>query len=456
MIRWRRGRLLAALSSLLEMGVALQPAAQASGPHPATGGTLLWAKQFGVPEAIKVPASLVVSPTGSSVFVTGHGGGYITVGYDQATGAELWNAVYPGGFAVAVAVSPDGTRVFVTGKIYQSGSGGVNFVTVAYDAASAEQLWVASYDGPASRDDIPCCIAVSPDGSTVYVTGLTRANLSTDYATVAYAAETGAQVWLSRFDSQHGHAKDEPVAMGVSPDGSKVFVTGTTRRHQPGGTRRDTDYGTVAYDARTGKTLWRNRYDSPTHHNDNTEALAVSPDGSTVAVAGDFYTVLYDAQTGAERWGRIFREAGSYPSAVAINPAGTRVFVTGGTITSGESFQFLTGAYDATTGDLVWLEEYGSPDHLVDTATSVAVSPDGTQVFVAGYSQDSSGNNYTTISYDPATGQTLWHATYSATSDSNDTPCCLGVSLEGSTVFVTGTTDNGTDFTSYLTLAFRT
>src|SRR5690606_33385061 len=52
------------------------------------------------------------------------------------------------------------------------GSGtGFDFATVAYDTATGARLWVARFDGPASRTDRARAVTVSPDGATVYVTG---------------------------------------------------------------------------------------------------------------------------------------------------------------------------------------------------------------------------------------------------------------------------------------------
>src|SRR5215469_16513032 len=74
-----------------------------------------------------------------------------------AVGQPLW----PDG-ATAVAVSPDGNTVFVTGG-----------ATVAYDAATGAQLWASRFTGP-FQFDFASSIAVSPAGGTVFVTGLTH------------------------------------------------------------------------------------------------------------------------------------------------------------------------------------------------------------------------------------------------------------------------------------------
>ena len=60
-------------------------------------------------------------------------------------------------------------------------------------AAGGAQLWVSSYNGPANSDDVATALGVSPGGSTVFVTGLSvGATSNADYATAAYDASTGA------------------------------------------------------------------------------------------------------------------------------------------------------------------------------------------------------------------------------------------------------------------------
>ena len=68
------------------------------------------------------------------------------------------------------------------------------------------------------------------------------------------------------------------------------------------GSDLDFDYTTVAYEGSAGTVLWTRRYDGPANEGDYAYAVAVSPDGSKVAVTGgsfgsgtsyDFVTVAY-------------------------------------------------------------------------------------------------------------------------------------------------------------------
>ena len=179
-------------------------------------------------------------------------------------GAQLWLSRYngaAGGFDLAssVAVSADGGTVFVTG-----GSEGAAFpfdydyATVAYSAATGGQLWASRYNGPGNGDDIAASVAVSPDGSTVFVTGSSAGVTSgADYATVAYNAASGAQLWASRY-SGPGRGDDHSVSVAVSPNGRMVFVTGGSP-----GARSGRDYATVAHKAATGAQVWVRRYSGP-------------------------------------------------------------------------------------------------------------------------------------------------------------------------------------------------
>ena len=198
-------------------------------------------------------------------------------------------------------------------------------------ASPGSRLWVKRYDGPASSVDAANALGVSPDGSTVFVTGESNGSTSAvDYATVAYDAATGAKKWAKRYNGP-ANSNDWARALALSPDGSAVFVTGDSwaANSYP-------DYATVAYDASTGAKLWSRRYNGPENGDDYARALGVSPDGSMVFVTGstkkpvglyDYATVAYDAATGARLWTKR-DSAGIDANALGVSPDGSMEFVT--------------------------------------------------------------------------------------------------------------------------------
>jgi hypothetical protein len=155
-------------------------------------------------------------------------------------------------------VSPDGSRVFVTGAIQATRELlSDDYATVAYDAGSGAQLWERRYFGSgsslASGDDQAYAVAVSPDGLKVFVTGASAPARSDcgehcqpphDYATVAYDAEAGLELWVSLYTGPSlPNREDTAISIAMSPGGDRVFVTGTSWGIGD-------DYATVAYSTR--------------------------------------------------------------------------------------------------------------------------------------------------------------------------------------------------------------
>jgi WD40 repeat protein len=402
-------RLVRACGVVLAVGAALVlvlgPSASAM-----TGGAELWVARYNGPgSGIDRASSLAASPDGSKVFIAGSSQGatgydFATLAYDASTGARLWARRYDGPAngrdeAHSVAASPDGSKVFVTG--WSQGATGYDFATVAYDAATGARLWARRYNGTANGNEA-FSVAASPDGSKVFVTGST----GYDYATLAYDAGTGATLWARRYN---GPANGDDVADSVaaSPDGSKVFVTG----YSSGGSW--TDFATVAYDAATGAGLWARRYDGPANNADDAFSVAASPDGSKVFVTGssdrgwakgtDFATVAYDAWTGARLWVERYNGAkngndGAY--SVAASPDGSKVVVTGFSDRAATGGDAATVAYDASTGAQLWVARDNGPANGEDFAGSVAASPDGSKVFITGWSDGAAtGEDFLTVAY---------------------------------------------------------
>jgi outer membrane protein assembly factor BamB len=425
----------------------------------AGSGSVLWEADYAGPGGAGFGGQdVATSPDGSTVYVTGGGAeGYSTLAFDASTGQRMWQRRYAGpaegpGNARALSITPDGTTVLVTG-----GSAAANertdYATLAYDASTGAQLWVRRYDGPGARrhgNDAANAIAVSPDGATAYVTGSSAGSLSNlDHATIAYDTATGRRIWTQRYDGPEGQV-DLASAIAVSPDGDAVFVTGSTDGFLQYGYR----YVTAAYDASTGTELWRTRFDShdDAEPGDIARSIGVSPDGTKVFVTGDtsndFVTLAYDAADGSELWSdRYGGESSTGINVLTVSQDGSRVFASGGirmpidpvTVFPQQAY-LVTIAYDASTGARAWVNRWSGPADIGASGYAVAVSPDGTQVFAAGVAYTPKpgltyGNNYNvaTLAYDAETGNRRWVRVLGRGSGIS-----ISVSPDGTRAFVTG------------------
>jgi len=435
--------------------------------HMAVPGAKLWVQRYNGPgNGNDAAHSVAVSPDGGTVFVTGESKGatpgtdlsdYLTVAYNAATGTQLWTARYSGpgtDQAAAVAVSPDGGTVFVTGTTWGGSGLGGNYATVAYRASDGAQLWVARYKDPANDGDNAAALSVARDGTTVFVTGTSWRGSGSGIATVAYNASDGAQLWVKTW-SPPGWCCNYYSRAIVSPGGNRVFVTALVQSNTSAA-----EYGTVAYNATTGARLWARRYAGQ-----GGSSIAVSPDLKKVYVTGESHfnygTLAYSARTGSLLWARFYGSRSRTDSAgsVAVSPGGT-VLVTGtswgGSVTA---YDYATIAY-SPGGAQLWARRYdgrGSnlpPGDFGDVADAVAAPGNG-KVYVTGTSWGGSatGDDYATVAYNIRTGAQLWVRRYNGPGNGSDNASSLAA--RGGRVFVTGDSAGTTSGSDYATIAYN-
>lgn len=465
MVGYRLAVVLAAALAGFASAVTL-PAAAADGGT-AAGRTPVWVATYHGPSGNSRAVAEAISPDGATLFVTGSTGEsgaagpyhWATIADNTATGGQRWLRTYQGtdvsssstAAPAAIAVSPDGSMVFVTGTVTNTG-GAQAEATVAYGAATGARLWVAQHPSDAR----PVSAAVSPDGSRVFV-------LSNDYTAQAYGTATGNLVWSAIATSLHSLSFASAGAM--SPDGSRLFLTGsgfTSTGRQ--------EYQTAALDAATGATLWVQHYTRPhqsTSSGNRARAVVVGRDGGTVYVAGqnaggsfDSAVIADNAATGALRWARF---SANHAFTAALSPDGSRLFV-GGTRfgTAGENV-YDTQGRNAATGRLLWTHvQRNSPptDTVVSRQYAMAVSPDSAKLLVTG-TVDSGGPQSAaeqmTLAYDPVTGARLWFATFALSVQGvvGTIPAAIVVSPDSTRVFVTGLAQTAAGNWDFATVAYR-
>ena len=178
--------------------------------------------------------------------------------------------------------------------------------------------------------------------------------------------------------------------LALSPDGATAFASGNS----------DGYAGLSAYSAADGTELWRFQSQRPS----SADAVAVSPDGRTVVLAGSVSSPRYGAQLwafdtsdGRSLWAK--RIAGSQPGRedafvdVAFpNGNSSAVYATGRISNEGNGTDLIAVSHAARNGSLRWKHVVdlgptgGSRRLTVDEAgLAIDFAPNGSSVYVAGY-----------------------------------------------------------------------
>lgn len=356
-------------------------------------------------------ANATYSPDGTQI-ATALGTSQVVV-WEAFTGRTLITLAGHSGNVYAVAFSLDGMRLV---------SAGSDDTARVWSLAPTREL-LTLYKGPVSASTVGTKLAYSPDGKhlavsysdpfakvwdvatgriflelPVHTGGITYITFSPDGTRMATTTEDGnVKIW----DALSGEEvlalpaagpEDRIFGAAFSPDGSRLVTAGVN--------------GALVWDARTGRKLL-----TLIGHTFWVSSIAFSPDGSRIATSSfDGTAILWDAATGK----KLFDLTGFTDTVrqIAFSPDGKRLAAAGlqgilkiWDVTSGEELfnitshtgpvfsvvfsqdgkNFATSSgdktarlWDAATGEEILVVE--APDEL----TGVAISPDGSQLAVAG------------------------------------------------------------------------
>jgi YVTN family beta-propeller protein len=151
------------------------------------------------------PFGVAVSPDGSKVYIANEFADTVSV-IDTVTNTVIGSPISVGPFPAGVAVTPDGSKVYVANN-------GADTVSVIETATNTVSATITLGLTPRCNQPRPCAmaVAVSPDGSKVYVTN--------ELANTVSVIDTATDTVSATIPVGLG-----PIGVAVKPDGSKVYV----------------------------------------------------------------------------------------------------------------------------------------------------------------------------------------------------------------------------------------
>jgi WD40 repeat protein len=323
--------------------------------------------------------ALALSPDGTRLYAGGAFGvvdgatrnGLVAL--DAATGEADpgWNPD-ANGAVNALALSPDGARLYAGGAF--TAVGGVTHPRlVALDAATG----APQHEWDPNANNVVRALALSPDGARLYAGGTFTAvrGVARGYLAAVDSTRGSVEAW-------NPDANGAVNALALSVDGSDLYAGGDFTA--VGGASRNR---LAKIDAAGAVRPWN------PDANKTVSALALSPEGDTVYVGGDFTGIggvtrnrlaAVGAGTGASTaWNPV---ANGTVGALAASRDGGRVYAGGALTSVGGVSRARLAALNASTGELDpgWAPRANKPVY------ALALSPDGTRIYV--------GGDFTTVS----------------------------------------------------------
>jgi 6-phosphogluconolactonase (cycloisomerase 2 family) len=374
------------------LGAALEEAAEAASDD-----------TFSIVEGLGRPSVVVVSPDGRNVYVAGAEAGSVVVfSRGSDTGRLTFLETHVNGVNGVLGIaSPRGLAISPDGKhVYATGSDDLAMAVFSRNPDTGALTFVEAVDvfGNMEGVDNTYGVAVSPDNLSVYVAGQDDSKYAENDAIAVYSrnVDTGQLTLVEMVQNGVNGVSGLTAVTGitVSPDNKSVYAVNVW--YTMAVFSRDPGTGALTF----AQVLERG-IDGVANDLLGVHVVVVSPDNRHVYVAArrnDSVSVFgRNPDTGTLAFiERLQSRVGDTTvtnlvsaHGLAISPDGQHIYVATGAL---DEDMLLSLNREPQTGTLALIEEFADNTNGVDgleNGYSVAVSPDGRNVYVAGFDDDS-------------------------------------------------------------------
>ena len=430
------------------------------------------------------PSGIAFNPTGTKMFIVGYSGDEVNE-YSLSTGFDISTASFTQLFSVAgqatsptgIAFNPTGTKMFIVG----SSGDRVNEYTLSTGFNVSTASFVDSFS-VFSQDTAPQDICFNSTGTRMFVLGYRNIH--------EYTLSTGFDVstasYLSSYDTYLGTEEIYGQGIFISPDETKIFTVGSNRDnvnefilnppiagyHPCISYNINTTYWTDINSLTVSNTLNNgNVFYAISNDNRNTWSVLNNVNGKRDIVKNNAGTWQYNSNStyGSETWTnatintevsalREAMEGASFtdnfnlsvasfvdsfsvsteetqPAGIAFSTDGTKMFIVG---SSGDDVNqyTLSTAFDISTASYVQSFSVATED---TNPLGMTFNPDGTKMFIVGYSGDDI-NEYTL-----STGFNVSTASFVdsfSIADKDPAPRSITFNTDGTKMFFIGTSSD--------------
>jgi YVTN family beta-propeller protein len=342
------------------------------------------------------PQGIVISPDGTTAYVAHYSLGIVSV-LNLTTNSVTRTITVSS--PEALALTPSGKDLYVSDG-FDASSPGVEEISTTTGSVVGSVTGLTPGDGYASLD-------VSPDGSTLYVVN------NAGYVDNVPTATNAVASTVSGFSGQPGDSV-------LSPNGSALYVGEGTDVAVV-----DTATGTIADEIPFGSAAIIGNLPA-------VSALAVSPSGGSVYVAGTQYGLgeFGVISTATATLTGLTPTVGLNPVAVAFSPDGKQAYVVNGEWLKVPASVTVIDTATGIATAVIQLPEYSFPD-------GIAVSPDGQTIYVTDSGTSIPAEAGDTVSViDAATDAVTGSITV------GNAPAGAAFSPDGTTAYVANSDDN--------------
>jgi len=365
--------------------------------------TAVYSQEFSVSSQVSTPYGLAFDSTGTKMYVAEFGGtiyqydtppSSAALGTGSFASADVGKTIEAnGGTFILTSTAGAFTQVTAPTSYDQVASGSWEMYAVVYNSTDGDlelsiantgfDVSIAVYSQSfslSSQDTVPRGVAFNTDGTKMFIVG------TSGDAVYEYDLSTGFDISTAVYSRSFSIISQVPQGQGIAfnTDGTKMFITD--------GSSEDVSEFTLSTGFDVSTATYSTAF-SITAQDTAPWGIAFNTDGTKMFVVGFTNDSVYEyalttgfnVSTASYSQGFSVNAQDSAPTGLAFNSDGTKMFVVGNSGNDINEYTLSTG-FDISTASFV--DSFSVSDKEVNPS-GLAFSPDGTKMFVVGYTSDS-------------------------------------------------------------------